>query len=85
MPFQAVDFHCFVGSSSVSSCDLSDGWYYNSERDSCIKMFSSLKNHQEAEDDCQSRGAKLPSIPNHETRDVYVSLLNGNNPGEQCR
>lgn len=67
---------------SVSSCDLSDGWYYNSERDSCITMFSRLKIHQEAVDDCQTRGAKLPVIPNLQTRDIYVTLLNINNLSE---
>lgn len=59
----------------MSSCDLSDGWEYNSERDTCIKMFSGLKNHQEAVEVCQTRGAKLPSIPNPQTRDTYVSLM----------
>lgn len=56
--FRLIRCHCLVETSSVSSCDFSDRWYYNPERDSCIKMFL----------------AKLPIIQNIQTRDIYMLI-----------
>lgn len=75
-------FDCVVDGGRVSSCEHIDGWYHNIEGETCIKMFFSLKNHQEALEDCQTRGAKLPIISTLATRDIYSSLIDSNDPSE---